>query len=648
MLSNLLNTQNNIQDNMKLQFPLNNGGQEVGISEGGIEHFTGKQVESLCKEILQNSLDARIPGSQVKVKFELVQIPKNLIPEISELEKTIKRCLEFWKGNSKAEKVLKKSLKSLQQDKVEILKISDYGTCGLTGANKNRDSNFFNLVKSSGVSSKGGQAGGSFGIGKFAPFACSFPRTVFYSTLDIEGNHAFQGVSRLVTHEINGETTQGVGYIGNSNGNKPVLNKKIIPQIFLRDEAGTDVNIVGFSGEKNWKESVIRASLNSFFESIHEGKLVIEVDGEVIDRSNFEILGEKYLKDDNSEYTYQYFKCITADEGESKKIFKENFIFENNDFGEIELHLYKNRKFNKKVAYLRSTGMKIIDKGNFRTALQFSGVLKLNGEKINSFIRSLETPSHDKLEYDRHDEPKYAKKVLAALNKLIREKVGEFSKVNDGEELDMKGVSRFLPDSSKENEILNYSLKNGKIKKITQEKYEKKKKKKNTTESDGQIEEIPMSQLENGELEGNKIKSQDTGDIISLPTENPTSASNSDNKSGKNDEGKKVEVITETGKNKLFITKRKALVNDHYGKKYKLILESLKDCEIYFYLKSLYEDGKGEVVSIEKSYTDSNENLKVRENKYVSTVLKADKKQIFYVELEEEIYSSMEVVINAK
>lgn len=292
--------------------------------------------------------------------------------------------------------------------------------------------------------------------------------------------------------------------------------------------------------------------------------------------------------------------------------------------------------------------MKIIDKGNFRTALQFSGVLKLNGEKINSFIRSLETPSHDKLEYDRHDEPKYAKKVLEALNKLIREKVGEFSKVNDGEELDMKGVSRFLPDSSKENEILNYSLKNGEIKSITQEKYEKKNKKKNTTESDGHIEELPMSQLENGKMEGGKTKSQDTSDTISLPNENSNSASSSDNKLGKNDEGKKVEVITETGKNKLFITKRKALVNDHYGKKYKLILESLKNCEIYFHLKSLYEDGKGEVVSIEKSYTDSNEDLKVKENRYVSTVLEANKKQIFYVELEEEIYSSMEVVINAK
>lgn len=264
MLSNLLNTKNNIQDNIKLQFPLNNGGQEVGISEGGIEHFTGKQVESLCKEILQNSLDARISSSQVKVKFELVKISKDLIPEINELKETIKRCLKFWSGNLKAEKVLNKSLKSLEQNEIEVLKISDYGTCGLTGADKTRDSNFFNLVKSSGVSSKGGQAGGSFGIGKFAPFACSFPRTVFYSTLDVEGNYAFQGVSRLVTHEIKGRTTQGVGYIGNSNGNKPILNKKIIPQIFLRNEAGTDVNIIGFSGEKNWKESVIRASLNSF------------------------------------------------------------------------------------------------------------------------------------------------------------------------------------------------------------------------------------------------------------------------------------------------------------------------------------------------------------------------------------------------
>lgn len=634
---------------IKLKFPLNNGGQEVGISEGGIEHFTGKLVESLCKEILQNSLDARINSGKVRVKFDLIKVFRKDIPEVQELIETIKRSLDYWKDNNKAQKILKKSLDSLEKDEVEILRISDYGTCGLTGATKTRDSNFFNLVKSSGASSKGGQAGGSFGIGKFAPFACSYPRTIFYSTLDEVGNYAFQGVSRLVTHKVNGETTQGVGYIGNPEGNKPITDKSDIPEFFLRKETGTDINVIGFNGKEDWKESVIKASLSSFFESIHEGKLEIQVEDEVINKGNFKLLGEKHLKNDKSnDYTYEYFKCIVSELGENKRVFKEEFVFENENFGEIELHLYKERKFNKKIAYLRSTGMKIIDKGNFRTALQFSGVLKLNGEKINTFIRSLETPSHDKLENDRHDNPKYAKKVLDTLNKLIREKVGEFSKVNEGEELDIKGLSRFLPDSSKENEILNYSLKNGRIKSITQEKYEKKQKKKNSSDEDGHVEEVLVSELQGGDSEGNKATPENESDIITLPTEGEVTDPETGNDSGKNEDGKKAEVLTEKGKKKLYITKRKALINDHYGKRYKVILESLEDSEIFMHLKALYEDGKGEVISVDRSYGSDQNELEVRENRYISVDLKANEKKVIYVDLNEEMYSSMEVLINAK
>ena len=642
----LFNNSNNI---IKLQFPLNYGGQEVGISEGGIEHFTGKLVESLCKEILQNSLDARESNQKVKVKFELMKINKKYIPEIDSLIRVINSCLDYWKGNSKTCKILKKSLESIQNEEIEVLRISDYGTCGLTGSNKERDSNFFNLVKSSGTSSKGGQAGGSFGIGKFAPFACSYPRTIFYSTLDREGNYAFQGVSRLVTHKINEKTTQGVGYIGNPYGNKPVLDKSMIPYTFLRKETGTDINIIGFNGKEDWKEAIIRASLNSFFESIYDGKLEIQVENEVINKSNFQKLGKKHLnKEKLNDYTYEYFTCITSDEGENKRIFKEDFIFEGENFGEIELHLYKERKFNKKVAYLRSTGMKIIDKGNFRTALQFAGVLKLKGEKINSFIRSLETPSHDNLETGRHDNPKYAKKVLDSLNKLIREKVGEFSKLNDGEELDVKGLSRFLPDNSKENEILNYSLRNGKIKSITQEKYDKKNKRKNSSEEDGHIEEVLVSESENGEINGSKSKPENEGETITLPTENKYPNPSDYNGSEKSENGDKAELLTEQGKKKLYIVKRKALINDNYGKKYKIILKSLENSDIFFHLKALYEDGKGEVVEIKKSYTKNREDLEVKENRYVSVNLKANEQKILYVDLKEEMYSSMEVLINAK
>lgn len=634
-----------IDQKIELNFPLNNGGQEVGISEGGIEHFTGKIVESLCKEILQNSLDARVGNEKVKVKFDIIEMERKSIPEISNLTKTIESCLDYWENNEKAKKILTKSLSSIKGDTIKILRISDSGTCGLTGADKKRDSNFFNLVKSSGASSKGGQSGGSFGIGKFAPFACSYPRTIFYSTLDMNGNYAFQGVSRLVTHEINGETTQGVGYIGDSNRNMPILNKEIIPKEFLRNTTGTDINIIGFNGDSSWKEVIIKSSFSSFFESIYNGKLEIQIGDDIIDKDNFKEFGEKYIKEVlGSDYTYEYFKCILSENNTDKKIYKEDFIFQGDNFGEIELHLYKSRGFHKKVAYLRSTGMKIIDKGNFRTTLNFSGVLKLNGEKINSFIRSLETPSHDRLEEDRHEDPKKAKKILEELNRLIRQKVTEFSKINDGEEIDIKGISKFLPDTSKENEILNYSLKNGKIKNIKIETYEKNKNKKT------QANELNLEPMidNNDSIEGSTEITKENGPIfggngistgglaIGKNIENEINGPNSTN-----------QIIDNTTK-KISITKKKALINDKIGNRYKVIIEALESCSVYVQLKALYEDGRGEIVEVSNANLLNLEQLEIKENKYIKINLKQKEKEIIFVNLKESIYSSMEVLINEK
>lgn len=629
---------------IELKFPLNNGGQEVGISEGGIEHFTGKLVESLCKEILQNSLDARRKGEIVKIDFELIEMQKNKIPLIDDLKNTIEKCIRYWDKNEKAKNVLTKSFNSIDKEFIQVLRVSDYGTCGLTGSVEKRDSNFSNLVKSSGASSKGGQSGGSFGIGKFAPFACSLPRTIFYSTLDIDGNYAFQGVSRLVTHELNGETTQGVGYIGNPDGNLPILDKNLIPPSFLREEIGTDINIIGFSSKEDWKDSIIKSSLKSFFESIYEGKLEIKVGNIIINKNNFKELGERFLE--RSDITYEYFKCIIENEGDHKSVFIEDFIYKKENYGQLELHLYKEVGFKKKISYLRSTGMKIIDKDRFRTSLNFSGVLKLNGNKINSFIRSLETPSHDKLEVERAENPKEAKKILTSLNDFVKNKIIEFSKINEGEELDVKGLSKFLPDDSKENEILNFSLQNGAIKTITIEKPKKKKKKKKIKDIKNEQEIIEGSEIEDGDIDTGENPSEETIPTINLPGEgNPKPQSPGGEAEEKKDRNP---IPLENRLNQIILKKQRALINDSEGKKYKIILESDKKRTVYIQLKSIYEDGGGEIVKISNSYGISNIIPTLESKTLVSFPLEANKKEIIFVELEENIYSSMEVLTSEK
>ena len=42
------------------KFPHNGFGQVRGVSDAGIETFTGTEIQSLAREICQNSLDAAV------------------------------------------------------------------------------------------------------------------------------------------------------------------------------------------------------------------------------------------------------------------------------------------------------------------------------------------------------------------------------------------------------------------------------------------------------------------------------------------------------------------------------------------------------------------------------------------------------------
>ena len=63
-------------------FPHNGYGQVKGVSDAGIETFTGTEIQSLAREICQNSLDAAIENenSTVRVDFEQYRIPSSEIP----------------------------------------------------------------------------------------------------------------------------------------------------------------------------------------------------------------------------------------------------------------------------------------------------------------------------------------------------------------------------------------------------------------------------------------------------------------------------------------------------------------------------------------------------------------------------------------
>ncbi|MTV50836.1 hypothetical protein GJ688_18045 [Heliobacillus mobilis] len=426
-------------------FPGNNYGQITGIGEAGIETFKGTPYSSLAREICQNSLDARLDESEpVIVEFKKHIIETEKIPGIFQLKDALKRCKVFWEchNNKKTVNFFNKSLGVVNKNKIRVLRISDFNTTGLTGSKKEYNTPWQNLVKASGVSDKAGSAGGSFGIGKSAPFACSDLRTIFYSTLDSEDVQATQGVARLVSFsKDNNEITQGTGYYGIREKNTSIPEQLIIDNEFKRNDlTGTDIYIIGFIDDDEWEKEMIKSTLEGFLISIYQEKLIVKIENILISKTTLPLYISEYK--DIAKFAYNYYQVLTSKD--TKKITK---FF--NDLGNIELYILLGTDFHRKVLISRSSGMKIFDKQNISSTINFAGILILRDEKINAYFREMETPQHNAWEPDRFDDlqkVKKAKKNCKELYKYIKDTIIEIGRNTADEEIDAEGVGQYLPD----------------------------------------------------------------------------------------------------------------------------------------------------------------------------------------------------------
>ena len=274
-------------------------------------------------------------------------------------------------------------------------------TTGLVlGTNGDRNSDWFKITKAVGASDKHAGKLGSFGIGKHAPFACSDLRTVFYGTKDRDGATAFQGVSKLVSYKLGKEVTQGTGYFGVRNGNKPLLNFGAVP-LFERKRTGADIYVVGFHHYPDWEARVIKSVIESFFVAIHFGRLIVKVGKTVVNSTNLrDHIHKHYAEPEPHYFADEYYEALTNEE--------DAVIYSDDDFwrqGAIKLCVLENKNFKKKVAMLRRNGMKIFDKGHFPTPLRFAGVFTVEGPKLDALLRTLEPPSHNAWEPERGEDP---------------------------------------------------------------------------------------------------------------------------------------------------------------------------------------------------------------------------------------------------
>ena len=427
-------------DEYKWIFP-NGCIKNKGINNGNIETFKDTPISSLGREICQNSGDARNNENEpVEVDFHCFEINTCDIPDVDSLRYAIQRGAEFWKpqNNPKADVFYKNALNIINADKISILRISDHNTKGLSGADEpnNTKAPWTALVMSDGASSKDGTEGGSFGIGKFASFANSQIRTVFYSTYDSFGEQASQGLSILASFiDSEGAKTFGEGYCGDLEGKypKPFFDQILLDPEYFRnkDDYGTDIYILGFQASEGWTNKMVAAVIDGFFYAIDQNMLKVHVDDIEISKDTLDDVVSKF-QDSIKPETKAYHQVLRSD---SEWIDFDDFDGNKNS---MHLKLLVAPELNRRVAMVRKTGMKRLDSKGINGQIPFAGILYSDGEESNKYLTSLENPAHIDWLIERDSDEKHAQNYITHMNRVIREELEKLIDEQFGGEINLQ------------------------------------------------------------------------------------------------------------------------------------------------------------------------------------------------------------------
>lgn len=432
----------------------------VGINDAGIETFSSSVISSLVRETIQNSLDAKLEGYEgpVFVDFAFAKLARSSFPDATGFDAVLRKCYKSNKSEPQAERFFKKAM-NVMEDSIPVLRISDHKTTGLCGSDTCAKGTVWSrLVKESGSSNKADGSGGSFGIGKSAAFACSQLRTVFYTSIDKVGLRSSIGVARLISFEQETDDwTTGVGYFSDDNKFTAINTVLSFDPNYSRsiDDPGTDVYVMGSSVDASAKQEMINSVLINFLVSIIKKKLVVSVDNTVIDSNSIgEFVGKINPYDTNKALgsLVAYYRLLTSNDPSIRrirldsKIYGEKYGFQD---GDCTLYLMEGDNLNRRILMTRSAGMSLFEQDRFSSDIEFTGILMIEGDKMNREFKEMEVPSHDAWKPSRcKDKATYYDNMFKDLRKYMREQVNEcFGKVTSTV-IDAFDAGEFLPDSS--------------------------------------------------------------------------------------------------------------------------------------------------------------------------------------------------------
>jgi hypothetical protein len=453
---------------IKLAFMSNEGGEEEGLNHSGVETFRNSLFESLARECGQNSADA-FKKHPVKLEFELLSIKKRELPALLELEGTLDACLKKVKdvpGKSREMTFFKQAMKLVRQSELPVLRISDLNTTGLEGPSQ-AGKPFHSLVKSDGVSSKRDDgAGGSFGIGKYAAYAASALRTVFYSTVYLEQGgrrkrFLAQGKSLLMSHKVGRKEFRRTGYWGQSGFNPETESDKV-PQWMRRNDVGTSLFVMGFMAEQGWLDRMRAAIAQNFLWAIHRGELEVSIkDATSFAKIDRDSLGscfsdtavlEVVRKREQLE-AFEFAKSLYEALVDPSAIDDD---FEVDGLGQVRMRTLVREKLPKRAMIIRN-GLAITDSlekfgdrlARFPGYRDFVTFVEPVAPAGRALIRDLENPQHNELSPERITDESRRGIADAAMRKLraeIRERLKQHARPPVSERMTLDEMSEFFAD----------------------------------------------------------------------------------------------------------------------------------------------------------------------------------------------------------
>jgi hypothetical protein len=419
------------------QSPENSAGEWLGFNESGIEHFNGDPYSAIAREVTQNTNDARLDGRPAFLRFAYVEITPAQFPDVDEFKSILVKCAAAAKSESaKAEKFFDVALDLISKPKIPVLAISDRNTTGMEGPCK-IGTPYHAFMKSTGISKKTeANAGGSFGIGKNAPFALSDLRTVFVATTYMDGSkptQLIQGKSVLMSHQDKGRLFTNSAYWGFKEKFEPVNDSTDDLPAWLPREMdatdptkylGTSIYVPGFKYRKDWDKIIAAYIVQNFFKAISDNTLVVEVGSYHIDSKTIDdIFDDREIVESIEDFPNQpeaftyskYFhQCMRSTET----------IHETSQqlhLGKVGMGILLGEEFPKRIAFIRN-GMLITDSlsrlERFPGLKNFVAVIECQNKKGNELLRLMEPPRHDTFEPERLGSRQEVNKGKLALKQL--------------------------------------------------------------------------------------------------------------------------------------------------------------------------------------------------------------------------------------